>query len=267
MAVLDIIGTDGMTRTSHNEHWSRRNGPGFREVWKGPPDRAQTFYETYINSSQIDDVDLDIDGGVGVVTITTSEATINGGTVNTEELNVIWEMTGNDLYKDIMQHQTFSKYIVGGAAIAQKELQQVIIEFEKGNIEFTPAAGVPTLLRDIRQTGQTQYVRSVPILRKTIQVSSRSVTASSWLGVDRAHTLKGNQGEAEDTWYGPNPPTELIGRIDQMAEADDAKKQWLKRAPQTRQVGRHDFSEIQEWWFAKAWSETFYGGTNEDGNP
>ena len=265
-APLDVIGLDEMTRTKHTGHWTREKGPGSRETWEGPADKAEIFYADRLNSNTIDDMDIDIEHGKGTVTITTSEATINGGTVNTLALNAVWELVGTELEKDIMQHPTFSEYDSGSAA-GVKILRQVITEYERANYEYTPDVDEPTTLWNILNRGQTNYVRSIPILRQTIGVSRRTTTAVSWGGVDRAHSLTGGV-------WSPDPPTELIGAIIAMPDAHGnvlgptETKQWLKRAPQVRQVGRHDYSEVQEWWFARAWSETFYAGDNPSGtNP
>ena len=259
-APLDVIGLNEMTRTKHTGHWTREKGPGSRETWEGPADKAEIFYADRLNSNTIDDMDIDIEHGKGTVTITTSEATINGGTVNTLALNAVWELVGTELEKDIMQHSTFSEYDSGSVA-GQTILQQVRSEYEKANYEFTPIDGVPTTLWKLLQLGRSNYVRSVPVLRRTIGVSRRASTALSWGGIDTAWALSGET-------YSPSPPTEIIGVISDMPEYQGGKSQWLKRAPQLRQVGRHDYSEVQEWWFAREWSQTFYGGNNPDGtNP
>ena len=256
MPPLDVIGEDEMTRVSHREVWTQLRGSGFRSVWVGPEDKAREYYDDRVNDDDIDDLELDIDGGKGTVTITSSETNINGGTLNTQALNTVWELIGQDFEKDIRQHPTFSEYADPDLATAQKALVQVWNEYEKGNFAFAPAAGEPTTMRNILRRGYTNYMRSLPILRMSVAVSRRSDLSASWAGVDRAWTIS---SETES----PDPPTELLGTIASMPDADATKKQWLKRAPQVRQVGRHDYSIVQEWWFADKWSFLLYEGTEE----
>jgi hypothetical protein len=52
-----------------------------------------------------------------------------------------------------------------------------------------------------------------------------------------------------------------------MADYAEAKKQWLKRAPQLVRSGKRKDRLVYEWWFARRWSHELYAGDDEDGNP
>ena len=93
------------------------------------------------------------------------------------------------------------------------------------------------------------------VLTRTINVAKRSTVVPSWEGVDRAHKINESPG--------PEPPSVLLGTIENHPEADETKKQWLKNAPQVRQVSRSRYGIVESWMFAASHSLTLYGGDSD----
>jgi hypothetical protein len=90
------------------------------------------------------------------------------------------------------------------------------------------------------------------------------VLQAVYKGVDRAQRLHGDDGSPNPVFLGQ---AQLMTALNEIPEADHTKKQWLKRMPQTRSIGRNHYGLVYEWWFARRWSYATYAGDNEDGNP
>jgi hypothetical protein len=82
--------------------------------------------------------------------------------------------------------------------------------------------------------------------------------------VDKAWKLMGEAGSPNLRQSGD---AQVIGALSGMADYAEAKKQWLKRAPQLVRSGKRKYRLVYEWWFARRWSHELYAGDNEDGNP
>ena len=249
---MKIIGADALTLVSQNQVWSSDRGARLRTVYKGPPDKAKAAYLSYLNDPAVDEVTCDTLGS-GTLEVFINEQTSAGPSPNNEELNVTWEVVPQDVYKDVLQHETFATYAT------PKNLANVRSEYERGNTDYAAVAGVPTTYQTMLNLNYQQYLRSIAVLVKTVRVGSRSSIVASWKGVDRAWKMNEPNG--------PNAPTLIIGAVNDLPEYDVTKKQWLKRAPSVRQSGRREFSLVYTWWFARRWSYTFYEGDNETGNP
>ncbi len=53
---VTVIGLDGVQYQGRRQHWSRELGRQTIDSYNGPPDKTQAYYETFINSNDVDDV-------------------------------------------------------------------------------------------------------------------------------------------------------------------------------------------------------------------
>jgi len=259
MAVLSILGSAGLTRVSRKHKWNRERGLHYREVWKGPIELVRSTFFGLVGSDLIDDIDMDGDDGVGTLTkiIADQSGDEGDGASQSSELNAVWTVISQDLYRNIRANQTFN------VAADQTKLEATRRFFEeaKGGDGPYHADGAPfTTYLDLLRRGSDEFVRTAVIIQKSIPVGKRSTLTASWTGVDRAWKLRNEAGS-------PNPPSELIGLVENMPEGDNTKKQWLKRGPQLQQLTRYTYSLVYQWWFARRWSNTFYSGDSETDNP
>jgi len=244
MAVVDTIGTEDATKTGSVQTWSRRDGEVLTETYEGPIDAINTIYGS-LKDSVYDTLNVRRNGGKGVLELTVSD--------DNQSLaqNDIWELLGREIVKDLRTHQDFNQ------TADQMYIDKAVTAINTGvgaTINTTGWTTPAATYLAIRLRGTSQYVRSQPILRRSIRTSDRGVLDVAWDGVDRAWKLNGQTGS-------PNPPADLVGDINGMPEANSAKKQWLKKAPLKRQVTPQLYEVAFEWHFARDWSVTLYEGT------
>ena len=249
MAPVNIIGGEDAQEASSSATWSRRDGEVGISVIEGPIDAINTAYAGFKNNPATDTVSVRRANGRGTIELTIAEST------QTAALNDIWELLGREIVKDIRTHQDYNQTADQSAIAAAR----VAVEQGRG-ADFTPAAGAATDYLALRLRGTSQYVRSQPILRRSVRTSDRGILDVAWDGVDRAWQLNGESGS-------PNPPADLVGDINQMPEGSASAKQWLKKAPQKRQVTRTLYEVVFEWHFARRWSNSLYNGDSETDNP
>jgi len=248
MAPIDIIGSEEATQISSSSTWSRRDGEVDQQVFKGPTDAMNTLFTSLKNNPLYDTIEIRRGDGHAVLTVSIAED------VQTPALNDIWELLGREIVKDIRTHQDFNQ------SADQVAISDVDKAIRNNDLNFSPTAGTATTYFDLRKRGTSQYVRSQPILRRSVRTSDRGILDIAWDGVDRAWRLNNESGS-------PNPPAALIGDVGSMPEADATKKQWLKKAPQKRQVTPTLYEVVFEWHFARRWSEALYEGDSETDNP
>lgn len=257
MAPIDVIGTDGVTLVETRKQWSLPDGHQLVEIYKGPVDKAETFYKSKIWDISLDLVSITRSGGIGTVELTKADNDGTGAGQSTEELNAVWELLGQDIYRDVRSHETFNKDADQAAlAKVQRAWQEQHLHAYDASGDGAPA----TTYKDLLLRNTTEFVRSIAVLQKTVKISRRAAFAPVWNNVDRALKLFGELGS-------PAPPAEIVGVISLMPDADNTKRQWLKRAPQVRQVGKHTYQVIYHWWFSRRWSAALYSGDAENGNP
>ena len=264
---LDIIGADAYTRSGARKAWSQANGYVTVYTYKGPAAKLTAFFLSIVGTDAIDIAEIDISEGIATVQVTYEDDDGSGGG-GASNYNVTWELIGQDIYKDL---RTFDGTILGTQSFNldadQQELETVRKKYLEGKIDdaFVAALGAAaTVYAKLLLRGTSEYVRSQVILRKTVKVGRRSLIEASWDGVDQAWKLSGELGSPDITGIGT---AALLGTISKMPEADDTLKQWLKRAPQIRQIGGNKFSIAQDWWYARHWSLNLYLGDAAAGNP
>jgi cell division protein FtsX len=253
---VSIIGANEVTRFRRRRIKKTGNAASLQEWYKGPIGVAEAFFNSNLDNDDIDEINLSVQKAHGVITITYSDndgSGDGGGGGGDDELEEIWEILSDDLEKDLRQHDEFNK------TADQGQLEAARQAYMEGDYNKAPAAGVAEVYHTLLMLGVTSYVRTAAILQRTIRVGRQSAAKASWAGVDQAWKLQGEEGS-------PDPTEDIIGVTTDMPEADESKKQWLKRGPNVRQVEDHGYEIVQSWWFAANWSNTLYVGTDEDGN-
>lgn len=271
-----IYGINDFVLQSKTRTWTPDKGYAWTYVYSGPLDKADAFFESKVAEITSDSVTLDRQDGMGLVTVTVVDDDGEGNPPSNED-NDLWEIIGQDTYKDLMSFNGRSD----NGADAKINFTRTGFD-DSGNTD--PANDIPTALATIRRAveeanpalytnasdyspqlyykrllerGVTEYVRSTIVLRRTITCGRRSNIKASWAGVDRAWALDGEAGSPN---LKKNGQAALIGIMEDHPDFNVNLKQWLKKAPQIQEVGRRRYTITYEWWFAKSWSWVLYGG-------
>ncbi len=261
-----VIGLNSFTKVGTRNGWSKNGGLTTIFDYEGPIDKVDELFNSLIDDEAIDSLSKNKRGGKGMLAVTYVDDDGSGTGQVTEDLNVIWELVGQDLWKSIKSFGGRSED-AGAKAFNldadQKDLEEVRQAVETSTF-FVPASATAVVYRDLLLRGADEFVRSSAILRKTINVGPRSTIQGSWKGNDRAWKIDGEAGSPDLDTAGD---AAILGDLSDTDDYDESKRQWLKRPPTTRQIARRRYSLVQEWWFARRWSYTLYGGDNENGNP
>lgn len=250
-----IQGGNTVTLVNQGSTWTKQEGETLRQVWRGPLLKAIDFYINAITSGSYDQVDIDEDGPVGTVTLSTANSGPGDSPTNEDE-NAIWEVAGQDLLKDLRAHPYLNP---SGSIIPE------IVEADKALAENEPftADGIwPVQVQryyNLRREGVQSYVTSSIVIRRTIKTTSREAIDASYVKVNRV----------VDLLTEINPPQQIIGNLlllpianDVAGGFDEGEWEWLKKTPTiTTSDGGQKFTIKDEWWGAEVWSLLLYGGT------
>lgn len=172
------------------------------------------------------------------------------------ELDITWDLVGNDLEKDIYQHE--SLLTAGASASAIGTLRRVTAEYDSG--ETTYAASVNQLTAEEVADGIAAGTLSDLFLLHAAQVQSFS--DSAW--VVRRTARLGPRFPAQTTILNVRAVYETSGDFASFELIPATRKwvlpagQWLKRTPNYQQQTNGNTTYTQEWWWAKEWSVTLY---------
>jgi len=273
MAVVDIIGLDGVTRTGRK--WSRRDDTRvtYNETWMGPIPKIEDKADTEQATGEWDDIDVDVSAGVGVLTLSRGVADSTGGGGNLTDIDrdtqdetdpdlvTRWELVPTDLSNDL---RTFSGRPEDTANTSDFQDSSNItavtlaaLAADEGNGNFTSANTAAGRYYDLRLQGADTFLRTGVTLVKTVSSSSRSALKPNWEGVDRAHKITDSFASG-----GPDAPADIFGVVNDMPDASALLKQWLKRGPSLRITEGQQSEITYTWLFAKLWSFQLYNGNN-----
>ena len=263
-----LTGSTVAVRTSKGRLWSIEGGESLTETWEGSRAAISAKYIALQGAAGVDHLDVKNNGGKATLTVYYADSdTAGGGGIATAEQNTVWELVPQDMFKDIRQYggglagtQAFN----GDGAGVQEEFERLQKLWKQGKLAAEVVADPFLTYQKLLLRNVTQYVRTAAILRSTIRIGRNSDLAAGWTGVDQAWKLDGEAGSPSPSGFGSGA---IIGAIGLMAEADATKKQWLKRAPTARPLGRGRFNIGQDWWYAARWSRNQYLGDAEAGNP
>lgn len=255
MAPTDILGLDDMTRVTSTLKLTKASGKSETLIFEGPLAKAEVFALNQILDPLVDEVTLDRPGGdKGVVTLEFfGTDSIGDGAVS--DLEETWDVLTQDLWKNIRAHQSFNQ--VGD----QEALERVREAFERGErLDVTVLLEPGLRYYKLLLRGVEEYARTAVILQSTKKVAVGTILAPEWEAVDTAVKLFGEPGS-------PEPDVATVGTISDMPEADDDLRQWLKRAPNVGHASDTQYNIVQQWWFARTWSNRLYGGDPLPDNP
>jgi hypothetical protein len=247
---LVVLGEGGAVLRGKTAGWNYPTGESVQEHYRGVYNAVQALYTTYKAvagySPAIDSLQLTYEKGMGELTVSF-----------VQDGPVLWELCSNMQTIQIELHPMFA---AGGAKVltdAQVHAVQVAISLginqnpaqrdKDGALLAAPFDGSAftanqSTLYAFLSRGVDSYYRTAYVLRSTQTCSKRSTLAASYTGVN-AVVATGFAAAANT----------LIGEI--------PAGEWLKQAPQVRQVTNRKWNIVQEYWWAPQWSALLYGGT------
>jgi hypothetical protein len=246
-----ILGDSNIIQLPDKRVWNLTDGWTTLKRYTGTSDAIKAkANELASSSSGVDNIDEEITGKSGQLICKVIEDSGSSSGGNTEEANALWELIGQDILKPIEQHADFL------TAITPNRKRQ-INKYIEDTIKAT-ADGIPAPSTDVEKalagylSHQTlDFVLTQLIIRKSIILSTKSSITASYTSMNRVVTLESI-----------NPPSILLGTLTSLPLEDGTSGawEWLKKAPQLRQVEKRKFQLIYEWWGAEKWAE-IYGGS------
>jgi len=267
LSIIRVIGENNYTQVSSQKTYTQEGGETTSKTYEGPIEKINDLYTISVNEVKdgiLDSADKGISGGKGQLSITYVADDGDGGETNEEAINEIWELIGQDFIKPLRSYGGEVNKANGDKIDSKKfnedanqaVFEEVKVYYETGGTDkrvSAPAGEPQETYYKLLLRGQSEYLRSAAILRRTVQTSRRGELSGSWKKVDRAITLA-------ETGFSSSGQGALVGAISEMPEQSKGRKQWLKRAPQITQVGRGRYNLVQEWIYAAGWSTNMYDG-------
>lgn len=248
-----IVGGAEIIQLPDKRTWNATDGVQTYKRFSGTADAViAKFNELSSNiNSGVDDLEEDINGKAGMLLARVIEDSGGASGGNTEELNSVWEVFAQPLLKPIESHTDFD-------AITAKHKRA--IEKAARDAEPIPAtdpdggAWTPT---DAEKKLYAYYANQVLDfkmfnleLHKSTILSSRTKITASYANINEVVAL-------------PEIPFDLIGVLTNLPKMDGSTGawQWLKEAPQIRQVGKRKFQLSYSWTGAERWADVYPGGS------
>lgn len=242
-----VVGVDDMTEQPRQLRWNNEDGFRTERIFHGPADVIEAQFNDLVNNTTGSDEVVATLSNSGkselrVVIVDDSGSTTGG---NTEENNSIWEVLGNDVYKDLRQHPKYS-------TISTADLLEIENALADG-VEYSGSGNADEYYK-LRLRGTEQYIVSEVAIRKTVRVGTRSGVKAAYSNMNRVIAL----GSI-------NPPSILLGALNSLplAGGGSGSWEWLKKVPQVRHISRRQFEISYDYWGAEKWSKVLYGGTLE----
>ena len=249
-----VKGSSDIIRLPDKRTWNLNDGVQTFKRFQGTDDAIKAKFNELSSGvddegapvdTGIDDLNEDIDGKVGRLLARVIEDSGGSAGSNTEALNAVWEVIANDILKPIETHSYFD------AITAERKRY---VEDAARNADALDAAATDTekILYTYYSVQMLDYILTEFIIRKSTVVSSRSAITASYTDTNRVVTLASI-----------GPPSALLGSLTSLPKGDGTSGawEWLKKAPQVRQISRRKFQISYEWHGAERWSLRFYGGT------
>lgn len=241
-----IIGEDRAAEQPERRRWQR--GRGWVRVITLEGTRAQIEAEgkKYAREDTgIDSIDMDLGPGVSSLEMTPIDPDDDAS--ENEALVTIWELETIDMRIPLAQLQDDAGAFVFDQAYVLYAEDSIRKAYYPADLEWgaepvtVPESNITKYLK-LRRRGVTHVLRSRYLLRKTVSCASNSEAEASYTNVNKVDS-------------DPGAPTTLLGSI--------PSGEWLKKGPKVREVAQSPsrWSIVQEWWWAKKWSELLYGGT------
>ena len=245
-----VLGANGAVLRGKTAQWNYPTGESIQDHYRGVYNAVASLYLTYKSvagfSPAIDSLQLTYEKGMGELTVSW-----------VEDGPVLWELCSNMQTIQIELHPAFATggtYVLTDAEVhavqtaialginrnpAQYDKDGVLLAAPFDGSAFTANQ---EKLYGFLSRGVDTYYQNAYVLRSTQTCSKRSTLAASYTGVNAVVT----------TGFSSSANT-LIGNI--------PAGEWLKQAPQVRQVTNRKWNIVQEFWYAPKWSQILYGGT------
>lgn len=243
-----VLGTTEIIRLPDKRTWNQTDGTQTFHRFAGTAEAVQRKFNELAaagSSSGVDDLDEDITGKAGklVCRVIEDSGTASGG--NTEALNAVWEVLAQDILKPIETHTDFNSVLTTRKRLIEKEAR------DPGTQTLGTMTDAEKSLYGYYANQVLDFMLTEFIIRKTIVASTRSELTLNYASANRVVTLASI-----------DPPSVLIGSLTSLPKMDGTSGQWewLKKAPQVRQVGKRKFQLVYEWHGAERWAE-IYGGS------
>jgi len=195
--------------------------------------------------SGVDELEEDINGKSGKLLARVLEDSGGADGGNTEATNAIWEVISNDVLKPIETHSYFNAVTAARKRYVEKCARDA-------TALDAAATDAEKILYTYYSVQMLDYMVSQFVIRKSIVVSSKSTITASYANTNRVVSLASI-----------GVPSALIGSLSSLPKGDGSSGawEWLKKAPQVRQISKRKFQISYEWHGAESWSLRFYGGT------
>lgn len=248
-----IIGNADIVELSPKRTWNATDGVQTYRRFAGTANAVIAKFNELsaaVNSG-VDDLDEDINGKAGMLLARVLEDSGGASGGNTEELNAVWEVYAQPLLKPIESHTDFDSI---------KAKHKRAIEKAARDAEPIPAtdpdgeAWTPTDAEKMLYAYYANQVLDFKMfnleLRKSTILSSRTEITASYAHINEVVDL-------------PSIPFALIGVLTNLPKMDGSTGawQWLKEAPQIRQVAKRKFQLSYSWTGAERWAEIYPGGS------
>ena len=239
MAVLGKIGGSIACPQGTKLVWTLKDGERQKFEWQGTRDIIEPLYQSLKTSTggvaDYDSVEYDPGRGKAICTAVKVISPGDVGSTQIEDDCIIYELDTNEESIPIQSHPYFES--LDSADI--QEIMQEIAEYGTGSA----LTGKSKDLFNRLAFGAEEYIRSSYVLRETKTVSDRTLITLSYVNVNEVVT--------------PPSPAGLSGIIKSLPAGE-----WLKKAPQVRQLDRTHWQIITEWWWAVKHDSCLYtGGT------
>lgn len=240
-----IVGNTEIVQLPDKRTWNATDGVQTFKRFFGTADAITAKFNelSATANSGVDDLDEDINGKAGRLLARVLEDSGGADGGNTEELNAVWEVYAQPLLKPIEAHTDFD-------AVTAKRKRYV--EKAARDAEALDAAAT-----DAEKTLYAYYSNQILEfkmfnleLRKTTTLSSRTAITASYANINEVVAL-------------PSVPFALIGVLTSLPKMDGTTGawQWLKEAPQIRQVAKRKFQLSYFWSGAERWASIYPGGS------
>jgi hypothetical protein len=248
MTAPRILGKNDVTEEAKRTEW--RDGQGFFVVRKfhGPEEKIDRKAIELMNTA--DSFTIDTKARYSRLMAYFSDGSPIQTTFGQNDLDQYWELDSEVLEKDIRTHP-FLDALGDEDAKAQK-IEELDAAIEQGQgrtlLAANPASPIKEYIQ-LRLIGVESYTTDTYILRRVNVCANNTARKAAFTGVGKVANkapIEGNQVSIKSR----------AGKPKFSLPAGE----WLKRAPQVRQVGRGKWYIVEEWWYAEKWSKTLYSG-------
>jgi hypothetical protein len=226
--------------------WSESMGWQTVRTWIVPADDRAALEQELITDGAIKVSSTD-DGATSTVSGTYPDAR-DGAQPSETAANVVWELLGSDLNKDIRTHKDLRAADGSAGDSARKDINAAFEAVSAGSaLVSTWDTKAATIFR-LLSKGTTEYAVTIYVLRQTIKCAAADGVRASMDDCNRVVAL-------------PAYPTSLFNLSGlKMPDDSGTSVEWLKKPPTVTYLGGGKYAITQEYWGA-SWSQVLYGGT------